>query len=57
MHVLIKDRNGKRLFIPKDRLSDMWRKGYVCVNRILDNDNIAAYFMGLFSDRIKKIKI
>ena len=54
VHVLIKDRRGKRLFIPKGRLSYMWRKGYVCVNRILDNDNIAAYFMGLFSDRNKE---
>lgn len=54
VHVLIKDRRGKRLFIPKGRLSYMWRKGYVCINRILDNDNLAAYFMGLFSDRNKE---
>lgn len=49
IHVLIKDSAGKNLFISKDKISYMWRKGYVYVNRILDNDNIGAYFMGLLS--------
>ena len=49
IHVLIKDSNGKSLFISKEKIRYMWRKGYVYVNRILDNDNIGAYFMGLLS--------
>lgn len=50
IHVLVKGRNGESLFIPQDWLRHIWRKGYVHVNRILDNDNIGAYFVALFSD-------
>lgn len=44
LHVLVKNGNGEKLFIPQDSLEKWWPLGYVHVNRIRNNNSIAAYF-------------
>lgn len=49
MHILIKDNANKYLFISRVELERLWKKGYVYVGRIKENDDIGAYFVALIS--------
>ena len=43
IHLILKNRDGSRLFIPHAELSDIWGNGRVWVRRIVKDDRIAAY--------------
>lgn len=49
MHVLVKDRRGMYLSIPKTDLEKIWKNGFVYISRIKNNDNIGAYFVAFLS--------
>lgn len=44
MHVLVKEKEGKRLYIESKILNKMWGKGYVNINRMCHMDDIGGYF-------------
>lgn len=44
LHVLVKNDNGEKLFIPQEDMEKWWPLGYVHVNRIRNNNSIGAYF-------------
>lgn len=49
MHVLVKDRGNRSLYISRVLLERIWNKGYVFVTRIKNNNDIGAYFLALVS--------
>lgn len=49
MHVLVKDKQNKSLYISRVLLENIWNKGYVFVTRMKGNDDIGAYFLALIS--------
>lgn len=49
MHVLVKDVQNRALYISRVLLEKIWKKGYVFVTKMKNNDNIGAYFMALIS--------
>lgn len=42
-HVLIKTRDGTRLYIPSDDIEKLWGNGFVKIKRLEEVDNIGAY--------------
>lgn len=43
LHVLFKQIDAKKLYIPFDELSKLWGHGYVYVKKVNESDNVAAY--------------
>lgn len=43
MHVLIKTRDGTRLYIPANEIEKLWKHGFVKIKRLEEVDNIGAY--------------
>ena len=50
LHVLVKTRDGSRLFVPKKQLDQLWEHGGTYVRRITDVDNLGAYFCSYFTN-------
>ncbi len=49
-HVLIKDTQAKRLFIPHEELTCLWGRGFTWISSLAGNDNIGLYFMVRLKD-------
>lgn len=50
LHVLVKTKDGSRLFVPKVQLDQLWGHGGTYVRRITDVDNLGAYFCSYFTN-------
>lgn len=50
LHVLVKAKDGSRLFVPKVQLDQLWGHGGTYVRRITDVDNLGAYFCSYFTN-------
>lgn len=49
-HVLIKDMQARRLFIPHEELTRLWGHGFTWISSLAGNDNIGLYFMVRLKD-------
>lgn len=50
IHILLKDKREKNLFIPFQQIQHFWEHGRIHVNKIRGNDNIGVYFTAMLSN-------
>ena len=50
LHVLLRNSDFKHLFIPKEQLTELWPHGFSHVQRLVNIDNLGAYFTAHLTD-------